>query len=126
MIQRLSLLASKFQPQHKRPRKRPGSREQPSLEISPGTGIRKIAQYFMLNPEELRRKRSGFRDQRGLVMELENLLISSSKDLTFTGCGLFFSARRPINVKWEHKDHSFLGHIESNPPRDSPDCSGLG
>jgi len=56
------------------PRKRARSREQPSLRVlervEPATVLRKVAEYFKLSPEALRRKRSGFRDQRGLVMEM--------------------------------------------------------
>jgi putative transposase len=55
-------------------RKRARSREQPSLRVlermDPGTVLRKVAEYFKLRPEELRKKRSGFRDQRGMVMEM--------------------------------------------------------
>ena len=54
--------------------KRAHSREQPSLRVlermDPGTVLRKVAEYFKLRPEELRKKRSGFRDQRGMVMEM--------------------------------------------------------
>jgi hypothetical protein len=54
--------------------KRARSREQPSLRVlermSPAKVLGTVAQYFKLRPEELRRKRSGFRDQRGIVMEM--------------------------------------------------------
>jgi putative transposase len=54
--------------------KRARSREQPSLRVlervSPAKVLGAVAQYFKLRPEELRRKRSGFRDQRGIVMEM--------------------------------------------------------
>jgi REP element-mobilizing transposase RayT len=54
--------------------KRARSREQPSLRIlermDPGTVLRRVAEYFKLRPEELRKKRSHFRDQRGMVMEM--------------------------------------------------------
>ena len=56
------------------PRKRGRSREQPSLRMlekrEPAEVLRKVAQYFKVSAEELRRKRSGYRDQRGLVMEM--------------------------------------------------------
>jgi chromosomal replication initiation ATPase DnaA len=32
--------------------------------------LRRVAEYFNLRPEALRQKRSGLRDQRGLVMEM--------------------------------------------------------
>ncbi len=54
--------------------KKVGVREQPSLrqleKIEPAEVLRRAAGYFELRPEELRRKRSGYRDQRGLVMEM--------------------------------------------------------
>jgi hypothetical protein len=69
MIQRLSLLVNSNR--SIKAEKDGGQREQPSLErLDAGTALRKITEYFKLNPEELRRKRSGFRDQRGLVTEL--------------------------------------------------------
>jgi hypothetical protein len=56
------------------PRKRARSREQPSLRVlerlDPATVLHKVAGYFKVSTEKLRKKRSGFRDQRGLVMEM--------------------------------------------------------
>ncbi len=50
------------------------AKEQPSLRelqrIEPGEVLRKVAGYFKLKPQMLRRKRSGYRDQRALVMEM--------------------------------------------------------
>ena len=56
-------------------RKRSGGvREQPSLrvlqEVGPEVIISRVVHYFRLKPEQLRKKRSGYRDQRGLVMEM--------------------------------------------------------
>jgi hypothetical protein len=54
--------------------KRARTREQASLRVlervAPAKVLGTIAEYFKLRPEELRRKRSGFRDQRGMVMEM--------------------------------------------------------
>jgi hypothetical protein len=51
------------------PRKRVRSREQPSLrmleKMELAVVLRRVAEYFKLSPEELARKRSGYRDQRG-------------------------------------------------------------
>jgi putative transposase len=56
------------------PRKRVRSREQPSLrmleKMELAVVLRRVAEYFKLSPEELARKRSGYRDQRGLAMEM--------------------------------------------------------
>jgi hypothetical protein len=56
------------------PSKRVRSREQPSLRVlervAPANVLDTAAEYFKLRPEQLRRKRSGFRDQRGIVMEM--------------------------------------------------------
>jgi len=50
------------------------AKEQPSLRelqrIEPSEVLRKVAGYFKLKPQVLKRKRSGYRDQRGLVMEM--------------------------------------------------------
>ena len=56
-------------------RKGKGSvKEQPSLrvlqKIEAEEVLRKVAAYFKLKAEEVRKKRSGYRDQRGLVMEM--------------------------------------------------------
>ncbi len=49
-------------------------KEQPSLrvlqKIEAGEVLRKVAGYFKLKPEGIRKKRSVHRDQRGLVMEM--------------------------------------------------------
>jgi REP element-mobilizing transposase RayT len=49
-------------------------REQPSVRVlqrvEPEKVLGKGAAYFKLRPEELRRKRSGYRDQRALLMEM--------------------------------------------------------
>jgi putative transposase len=54
--------------------KRARSREQPALRVlervAPARVLGTVAQYFKLRPEELKRKRGGFRDQRGIVMEM--------------------------------------------------------
>ena len=59
----------------KRVAKREGDvKEQPSLRdfrrIRPEEVIKQVAVYFHVKPEELSRKRSGYRDQRALVMEM--------------------------------------------------------
>ena len=50
------------------------AKEQPSLReirrIDPEDIISKVAGYFRLMPQDLRRRRSGYRDQRALVMEM--------------------------------------------------------
>ncbi len=50
------------------------AKEQPSLReirrIDPEDIISKVARYFRLMPQDLRRRRSGYRDQRALVMEM--------------------------------------------------------
>lgn len=50
------------------------AKEQPSLRALEAKGpeetLRKVAGYFKLKPEELRERRSRYRDQRGLVMEM--------------------------------------------------------
>ena len=64
--------------------KRARSREQPSLRVlervAPAKVLGTIAQYFKLRPEELRRKRSGFRDQRGMVMEMMHRYSGASQE----------------------------------------------
>lgn len=49
-------------------------KERPSLrlleKIGPEEALRKVAGYFKLKPQELIKKRSGHRDQRGLLMEV--------------------------------------------------------
>ncbi len=49
-------------------------KERPSLnvleKIGPEEVLRKVAGYFQLKPQEITKKRSGYRDQRGLVMEM--------------------------------------------------------
>jgi len=49
-------------------------KERPSLsvleKIGPEEVLRKVAGYFKLKPHEITKKRSGYRDQRGLVMEV--------------------------------------------------------
>lgn len=49
-------------------------KERPSLnvleKIGPQEVLRKVAGYFKLKPQELTKKRSGYRDQRGLAMEM--------------------------------------------------------
>ena len=49
-------------------------REQPSLrsleKVGMGEVLRKGAEYFKLKPEDFKRKRSGYREQRALVMEM--------------------------------------------------------
>jgi putative transposase len=50
------------------------SREQPSLrsleKIEAEEILQRVAKYFKLGPEELRRKRGGYRNHRGLLMEM--------------------------------------------------------
>ncbi|TAJ76658.1 hypothetical protein EPO44_21265 [bacterium] len=49
-------------------------KERPSLSVlekkGPEEVLGKVAGYFKLKPEELKKKRGGYRDQRGLVMEV--------------------------------------------------------
>ena len=49
-------------------------KEQPSLRslerLEPQAVIQQVARYFEIEPHDLRRKRSGYRDQRGLLMEV--------------------------------------------------------